>query len=95
MSEIKLREFKVSTKWWNMPGLWGGSHTLETDPTQRRWRAASTGPSDTAVIVGRPGVRGCFFAALGEGGEVEVTSYDATPEETNPTGGRSPLRTQR
>ena len=60
-----LKEWKAE-KWWNNPSLaiWGGGHTVETDPTRKGWRAKPLGSGSDFVLVGRPGVEGCFSAQV-------------------------------
>lgn len=37
--------------------IWGGGHTLETDPTRKGWRCREVNPG--LFLVGRPGKEGC------------------------------------
>jgi len=85
-SSAALRQFTASPNWWSI-NIWGGGHTLETDPTQRGWKAGR--PKETMqgnpllILVGRRGVKGCFSVLpCSEGKKLDVLIYDdETPEE--------------
>lgn len=76
--KAKLREFTVPA-WWTMSMMWGGGHTIATDPTKQGWRARRTVFPDV-VLVGRPGVVGCFSARPLSLGMLEVTIHHDQPE---------------
>lgn len=78
VNSYRLNEFTSTTRWWTH--LWGGGHTIETDPTRRGWRAFPAGKAD-AVLVGRFGVPGCFSAVPLSEGRLDVAFYDEAPEE--------------
>ena len=61
-------------------GMWGGGHTVATDPTKKGWRCRLLRGSKSGVrIVGRKGVEGCAsFREMGDG-TWDVAIYDRTP----------------
>lgn len=73
-----VSKFKVDNRWWL--DLFGGGHTVLTDPTRRGWRAKRAGGPDT-VLVGRPGKPGCFSAVPFGDNHIDVAIYDEAPEE--------------
>jgi hypothetical protein len=76
---MALKEFQVSNRWWD--GLFGGGHTTATDPGQRGWRAALTGPGSKVLVIGRRGAAGCISVMQLSEGRLDVAIYDeATPE---------------
>ena len=75
-----LNAFSLSDRWWE--GLWGGGHTVDTDPTRRGWRAALSHKDSKVLILGRRGVVGCASVMRMAGGRLDISGYDdATPEE--------------
>ena len=70
--------------------VWGGGHTVETDPTRKGWRcrhAWFTSGGLNMQLIGRPGVRGCATvvrAAVEDDGHW-VKVFDATPQEVMAT----------
>ena len=85
--------FQVRADWWRF--MWGGGHTVETDPTRKGWRAKkSINTGDPArgippnILVGRAGVKGCFSAMLlsprepGDDAVLDLAFYtEETPEQ--------------
>lgn len=79
MAEFKLKEFSSSIRWWD--GLWGGGHTIETDPSRSGWRCRPMGTGGV-VLIGQQGQQGCASVRLMADGQVDVAIYDeARPEE--------------
>lgn len=76
---FSLKQFSVSNRWW---ADWaGGGHTVQTDPSNRGWRAAKLSKDGDLVVVGRPGVFGCFSVRQMKDGRLDVAVYDVrTPE---------------
>lgn len=71
--------FSISRRWWD--GLWGGGHTLETDPTRRGWRAALSGKGSHCLVIGQRGVSGCASVMELSGSMLDIAYYDnLTPE---------------
>lgn len=67
-------------RWWE--GLWGGGHTVATDPTHQGWRAALTAKGSKVLVIGRRGITGCASVMRLSDGRLDVSVYDdATPEE--------------
>ena len=77
-----LKEFTTSKMWWSLT-IWGGNHTVQTDPTKHGWCCArpKASSSSDVVIVGRPGTPGCFSAVPLPYDRVDVAIYDDTPED--------------
>jgi hypothetical protein len=76
---MALKEFSVSNRWWD--DLFGGGHTVATDPAKRGWRAALAAPGSGVLVVGRRGVAGCMSVMQLSGGRLDVAVYDdVTPE---------------
>ena len=60
--------------------IWGGGHTLETDPTRKGWRCREVTPG--RFLVGRPGKEGCAsFVWCRDGWDVGV--YHMPPAEAH------------
>ena len=84
-----LKEFTTTTKWWLNPHtlIWGGGHTVATDPTNQGWKARHAGKDPNVVLVGRPDVLGCFSArhvpasTLGHKAYIDLAYYDDTPKD--------------
>lgn len=75
-----LNEFSVSTNWWSLL-IWGGGHTLETDPTKKGWRCGLIRKGGENILVGRRGIPGCFSVARMGNNRLDVALYEETPEE--------------
>lgn len=74
-----LKEFSVDTRWWL--DLWGGGHTVDTDPTRQGWRARPAKAGSKVLIIGRRGVAGAASVMQLSGGQLDVAIYgDQTPE---------------
>ena len=75
-----LNNFSVSDRWWE--GLWGGGHTVDSDPTRQGWRAALSHKDSKVLVLGRRNIRGCASVMRMSDGRLDVSVYDdATPEE--------------
>jgi hypothetical protein len=72
------KAFTTSNRWWSF--MWGNGHTPQTDPTRQGWRAKSLSKGSRTLLVGKPGVPGCF-SAVPLGGVVDVALYEETPEK--------------
>lgn len=80
MGQLILASFKVSSRWWD--GIWGGGHTIDTDPSKQGWRASLSAKGSSTLVVGRPGQRGCASVQQLSDGRVDVALYeDATPDD--------------
>jgi len=60
--------------------MWGGGHTMETDPTKKGWIAKRLKEGSDILLVGRRGVEGCFSVDLWDSGQIDVAVYLDTPE---------------
>ena len=57
--------------------MWGGNHTIETDPTKQGWRVVKL---QRAILVGKRNTKGCFSAiCLGE--TIDIALYEEDPQE--------------
>ena len=74
-----LTQFTIGFRWWD--GLWGGGHTPASDPTLHDWRAALPHKDSKVLIIGRRAVRGCASVMQLSDDLLDVSVYDATPEE--------------
>jgi len=68
--------------------IWGGGHTIETDPTLKGWRFRALPEARSGVyLIGQAGKEGCATARLlGSrltGWEWDVAIYWETPEEVS------------
>ena len=79
MDHFDASKFSVSDRWWD--GIWGGGHTLATDPTHQGWRAALSHKDSKVLVIGRRTIRGCASVMRLSDGRLVVAVYDdATPE---------------
>lgn len=77
---MALKEFTSSSKWWD--GMWGGGHTVGTDPTQHGWKACLSKPDSHVLVVGIPGKAGCFSVVQLSDQKADVAVYDSlTPSD--------------
>lgn len=90
MKRFNPSTFTTNTNWWW--DLWGGGHTPDTIPTSRGWRVRALKKGSHVVLVGRPGVEGCFSAIFVRQSRhpdgfligksyIDVAIYAETPEE--------------
>lgn len=75
-----LKEFTASP--WRALDMWGGGHTVQTDPTRQGWvKIVYARQGYSVIFVGRPGKPGCFTAVQASGNEIDVGLYEETFEE--------------
>ena len=63
--------------------FWGGGHTADTDPVRQGWKASTTGPEGSVVIVGQRGITGCAtirWMTRGNEQILDIAYYSETPE---------------
>jgi hypothetical protein len=77
---MRLKVF--STNSFNGPRgyVWGGGHTLKTDPTRQGWRCLPLVKGSSTLLFGQRGIGGCA-SIVQHPDHLDVALYAETPEE--------------
>ncbi len=74
----KLKSFEANSS--RLMGIWGGGHTVDTDPTKKGWRCRRIGMEKRTVwLVGQKGVKGCATLVDIGRGEWDAAIYAEDP----------------